>query len=184
MFWSEREATSWKDRSSDTLLTFWPLWAGGRKKLQCLSYFRGKLVPRSNCPSPTSTLLLARVKKPPNSLHPHLPHYYSLIPLSLEAIRIKLFISVYINYHKKPKTLGSFLMPMCLCPFTFLSRSLASLPLLSLGFCYPHPLVWTFPSSFCLDWNQAFHFLTPFSSAFSCNLLSWWLFFFPYPSYL
>lgn len=152
MFWSEHEATSWKNRSSDTLLTFWPLWAGGRKKLQCLSYFRGKLVPRSNCPSPT--------------------------------FRIKLFISVYINYHRKPRTLGSFLMRMCLCPFTFLSRTLASLPLLSLGFCYPHPLVWTFPSSFCLDWNQAFHLLTPFSSAFSCSLLSCWLFFFPYPSYL
>ena len=79
-------------------------------------------MPRWNCPSPKSTLLLERMKEPPSSLHPCLSQYHS----SLVLIEIKLLFSVYINLHVKPRTLGSFLLPMCLCPFTFLARFLAS----------------------------------------------------------
>lgn len=89
-------------------------------------------------------------ERAPKFSSPHLTQYHSLTHPSLQVVKIKLLFSVYINLHKKPRTLGSFLLPVYLCPFTFLARFLASL-LLSWDFPYPQSLLQTFPSSFCLD---------------------------------
>lgn len=141
-------------------------------------------MPRSDCPSPTSTVLLTRMKEPPlqfSSAAPPHPGMAASLLFPLRSSELSPFIAVFINYHKKPRTLGSFLMPHVFVYFS------VQIPCLS-----PAPFT-GFPFSSASSLNIPFIFLfrlkldfspvdTPFLS-FSCTMLSLW-FFFPYLSYI
>lgn len=104
---------------------------------------------------------------------------FLLLPLRLSGLS---FLSLVNIYCKKLGTLGSFLMPMYFCQFTFLSIYLAFFLLLWLDLPYSQPLLWMC-AAFCLDCKWAFHLMMLLPLGLLLGFLSCCSFSLPFPSF-